>query len=65
METFGSLGDEMVSTLAQNARDVGLITALGAIFSIFVTPHATGCYGHDPIQAACCMAVEPTMTMYI
>ena len=28
----------MVSTLTWNARDVGLIPALGAIFSIFITP---------------------------
>ena len=26
------------STLAQNARDVGSISALGAIFPIFITP---------------------------
>ena len=43
----GKLGGEMVSTLAQNARDIGLIHALGAIYSIFVTPlpHDTGCLG--------------------
>ena len=32
------LDGEIVSTLAQNARDVGSIPALGAIFPIFITP---------------------------
>ena len=36
MVTSVSLGGEMVSTLAQNASDVGLITALGPIFPIFI-----------------------------
>ena len=36
--TLGSLGDVMVSTLAQNARDMGSIAALGAIFAIIITP---------------------------
>ena len=31
----------MVSTLAENASDMGLILILGAIFSIFVTAHKT------------------------
>ena len=35
--TSGSLGDVMVSTLAQNARGVGSIPALGTIFPIFIT----------------------------
>ena len=38
MVTSGSLGDEMVSTLAQNARCMTLIPALGAIFRIVITP---------------------------
>ena len=36
--TSGSLSHVMVSRLAQNARDVGLISALGIIFPIFITP---------------------------
>ena len=36
--TSESVGGVMVSTLAQNERDVSLITALGAIFPIFITP---------------------------
>ena len=36
--TPGSLSGEIVSTLAQNARDVGSIPALGAIFSHFHQP---------------------------
>ena len=35
--TSGSSGGAMVSTLVQNARDVGSIPALGTIFSIFIT----------------------------
>ena len=35
--TAGNLGGVMVSTLAQNARDVGSIPALGAIFPSFIT----------------------------
>ena len=38
MVTSGSLGAVMVSTLAWNARDVGLIPALGTMFPIFITP---------------------------
>ena len=36
--TSDSLGGEMVSTLAWNARDVGLIPILGSIFPIFIIP---------------------------
>ena len=36
--TSGSLGGIMVSTLAQNASDVGSIPLLGTIFPIFITP---------------------------
>ena len=32
------LGDEMVSTLPRNARDVGFIPFLDTIFPIFITP---------------------------
>ena len=35
--TSGSLGGVMVRMLAQNARDVGSIPTLGAIFPIFIT----------------------------
>ena len=34
MVTLGSLGGEIVSTLIQNARDVGSIPALGTIFAL-------------------------------
>ena len=36
--TLGSLGGVTVSTLAQNARDVSSIPAVGAIFPIAMTP---------------------------
>ena len=36
--TPGSLGGVIVSIRAWNARDVGLIPALGNIFPIFITP---------------------------
>ena len=32
--------------------------ALGTIFPIF-----TGCHDRDPVQATCCMVVEPTLCM--
>ena len=35
--TLGNLGDLMLSTLAQNAINVGSIPALGTIFLIFIT----------------------------
>ena len=38
MVTLGSLGGEMVNIMVQNARDVGSIPALYAIFPIFITP---------------------------
>ena len=50
-----SLADEMVSTLAQNAIDVGSIPTLSAIFPIFTTIHNIGCNDYDPVQATCCM----------
>ena len=34
----GIVGGVMVSILAQHARDVGSIPALGTIFPIFITP---------------------------
>ena len=40
--TTGSLGGVMVSTLVQNAIDVGSIPTLGAVFPIFVSPHDIG-----------------------
>ena len=36
--TSGSLLGVMVSTLAHNARNVGLIPALGTTFPIFISP---------------------------
>ena len=38
MMTSRHIGGVMVSTLAQNARDVGSIPGLCAIFTIFITP---------------------------
>ena len=38
MVTSGSLCGVMVSTLARNARDVDLISALGTIFTLLITP---------------------------
>ena len=38
MVTWEGLGGEIISTLAQNARDVGSIPTLGIIFPIFITP---------------------------
>ena len=38
MVISGSLGAVMIIILAQNARDVGSIPALGAKFPIFITP---------------------------
>ena len=57
----GSLGGVMVSTLARNARDMGLIASLGAIFSIFYHPHNIGCHGHNPVYDTHCMVGEPTL----
>ena len=56
--TTESLGGVMVSTLAQNARDVGSIPDLGALFPIYVR-HLT-LVAMTMIQAVCCMVVEPT-----
>ena len=36
--TLGILGGVIVSTLAWNAKDVGLIPTLGTIFPIFIIP---------------------------
>ena len=36
--TSGSIGGEVVNTLAGNTRAVGLIPPLGTIFLIFITP---------------------------
>ena len=52
------------STLAQNARDVGSISALGTIFPIFNT-HNASCHDHDPVQAMRCMVFEPNLCMYM
>ena len=38
MVTPGSLGGDVVSTLVQNARYVGLIPALGTVFPIWIPP---------------------------
>ena len=46
--TSGSLGGVMLSTLAQNARDIGSMSTLGTIFPIFIiistTIHYIDCY---------------------
>ena len=59
--TLRSLGGGMVSTLAQNARDVGLIAALGVIFPIFIITIML--VPVIALQAVCCMVVEPTESM--
>ena len=38
MVTSGTLGGVLVSTMTQNARDVGSIPALGTMLPIFITP---------------------------
>ena len=48
--TSGSLGGVIVSTQVQNTRDVVSILALGAIFSIFITPNETGCHDHNLVR---------------
>ena len=40
--TSNSLGNEMVSAVAWNARDVNSISVLGAICPIFITANNTG-----------------------
>ena len=62
METPGSLGGVMVSTLAWNAGNVGSIPA---IFPIFITLHDTGCHDHDPVQALHCVVVDRTLCIYV
>ena len=52
------------STLARNARDVGLSPTLGAVFPIFITPMTLVDMTMDPVQATRCMIVEPTPSMY-
>ena len=59
MVTLGSLGGVMVCTLTRNARDLGSIPILDAIFPIFIT----GCHDMGPVQATRCMVVEPTLGM--
>ena len=64
--TSGSLDGVMASTLARNARDVGLSPALGAIVPIFTPhPHDTGCCDLDPAQAMHCLAVEPALCIWM
>ena len=54
------------STLVQNTRDVSSIPILGTIFPIFITPRPdTDCHDLDPVQAMCCMVVEPTLCMFM
>ena len=53
------------STLAQNARVVGSSPALGTIIPIFITPTTLVAMTMDPIQATCCMVVEPTLSVYM
>ena len=48
--TSGSLGGIIVSTLSQNARDLGSIPTLGAIFPISITL-TTLVAVTDPVQA--------------
>ena len=58
----GSLGHVIVSTLVQNARDVGSIHALGSHFHHL---HDTGYCDPDSVEARHCMVVEPTLGRYI
>ena len=53
------------STLAWNARDMGLSPALGTVFPIFITPMTLVAMTMDPVQAMHCMVVEPTLSMYM
>ena len=57
--TSGSLSGLMVCTLARNPRDMDLISALGAIFSISITP-VTMVSG----QAMRCVFIKSTLYMY-
>ena len=55
----------MVSTLAWNARDVGLVPALGTIFPIFITAMNWCCDQDPPVQTTCFTVVEPTLYVYV
>ena len=46
---FVSIGGVIVSTLAQNARDVGSITAVGFPFPIFITLTTISVGGAVPV----------------
>ena len=51
----------VVTSGSPDARDVGLIPALGAIFPIFIHPPPQHWRrDQDPVQAMCCIFVEPT-----
>ena len=63
--TSGRLGGVMISTLVQNARNVGLNPSLGTIFPIFRHIHDVDCNDHDPVQARHCVVVEPTLCVYV
>ena len=56
----GSLPGVMLSTLARNARDVGSIPTLSTIFPMSIKPMTLD---QDPVQAMCCMVVEPTLSL--
>ena len=62
--TLGTLDSIMSSTLTWNARDLGSIPALGAIFPIFIT-HTLVLCGGDLVQTKHCMVVKPTLCMYV
>ena len=55
------------STLTRNARSVGLILALCAIFchTHFCHTHDTACHNHDPVKAIGNMVVERALCMYM
>ena len=62
--TSGNLGGVMVRILAQIARDVGSILALGSIFPILIT--STILIAVNMIlYKLCCMVVEPTLGMFM
>ena len=51
------------STLAPNARAVGLSPTLGTVFPIFITPMILVAMTMDPVQAMQCMVVDVCMTL--
>ena len=63
--TSGTLDSVVISTLAQNARDVGSIQHSVCNISHFHHTDDTVCHDYDPVQALRCMVVEPTLRICI